>query len=258
MKHDCILLCEPSPDGLFSAMYAAWQQQEVLDIRCAPPAQLDLFTQLTPVETDPAHAQAIVNLLEHKLGAAAVTNMALCWLSELPGCGRDILAYAALGLEVGRRLDGMQAHPAVRAVQNTAGKVSFEVHRLSGLLRFRRAGEGFYAVIEPDHNILGLLSPHFIARMGDCKWCIEDARRGLYAIHDGGLYFSDAPPENLAPSPGDPFEALWSAYYDTVAIEGRFNPRTQRQFMPRRYWKHLVENPYGAAQRYLRSEALIR
>ncbi|MDD4796997.1 MAG: TIGR03915 family putative DNA repair protein, partial [Eubacteriales bacterium] len=249
--------CEPSLDGLFSAVHAAWQRDDdIRDIRSTPPAQLDLFTRLEPIETNVEHAQAVLHLLEKKLGAASVTHMALCWLSELPFCGRDILRYAALGLTMGRKLDGMQAHPVVRAVQDTAGKVSFEVHRLSGLLRFEQADGGYYAVVEPDHNILALLSQHFVQRMGDCHWCIEDARRGLYAIHDGGLFFSSHPPEQLLPTGDDPFAALWRTYYDTIAIEGRFNPRLQRRFMPRRYWKHLVENPYGAAQRYLRNRPL--
>ena len=37
------------------------------------------------------------------------------------------------------------------------------------------------------------------------------------------------------------FRALWKHFYDTVAIEARYNPRCRMNFMPKRYWNQLPE-----------------
>ena len=42
------------------------------------------------------------------------------------------------------------------------------------------------------------------------------------------------------------YRACWQTYTRHIALENRRNPRLQRQFMPRRYWRHLTEmqTPY--------------
>jgi probable DNA metabolism protein len=41
---------------------------------------------------------------------------------------------------------------------------------------------------------------------------------------------------------------LWQAYFAAIAVRTRLNPRLQRQYMPRRYWHYLVEEP-GSSRR---------
>jgi len=247
-----LYLCEATPYGLFSALYRAWQVGGIHDIVARPPRQIDALTTVLPVATSVADAEEMLELFRRRMGSVAIRQMTLCWLSELPGCGSDILSYAALGMQVSRKITGMEAHPAVRTLHAKARRVNNEVHRLMGLLRFRRCPEGYCAEIEPDHNLLPLLAPQFIPRMGRCRWAIHDAKRGLWAVFDDNrLYYTEAVPA-FAVYCDDPAEDLWRTYYDTVAIEGRFNPACQKNFMPKRYWKHLVEDPTGAAKKYLR------
>ncbi|MFG6373995.1 MAG: DUF4130 domain-containing protein, partial [Oscillospiraceae bacterium] len=47
-----------------------------------------------------------------------------------------------------------------------------------------------------------------------------------------------------APAPGQEeraYRALWRRFYDTIAIQGRYNPKLRQNHMPKRYWKHLTE-----------------
>ena len=37
------------------------------------------------------------------------------------------------------------------------------------------------------------------------------------------------------------YQQLWKTFFQTIAIEERKNPRLQMQFMPKKYWKDLVE-----------------
>jgi len=43
-------------------------------------------------------------------------------------------------------------------------------------------------------------------------------------------------------------QALWLAFFSAVSIKNRSNPKTQQQFMPKKYWKHLIENPGSSRQ----------
>lgn len=37
------------------------------------------------------------------------------------------------------------------------------------------------------------------------------------------------------------YRYLWKQFYDTIAIEGRYNPECRRSHMQKRFWKHLTE-----------------
>jgi probable DNA metabolism protein len=37
------------------------------------------------------------------------------------------------------------------------------------------------------------------------------------------------------------YQALWKRFYDTIAIEGRINPRCRMTHMPKRYWENMLE-----------------
>ncbi len=34
---------------------------------------------------------------------------------------------------------------------------------------------------------------------------------------------------------------LWKQFFDSIAIKDKIKPRLQRQFLPKRYWKYLIE-----------------
>ena len=37
------------------------------------------------------------------------------------------------------------------------------------------------------------------------------------------------------------FRELWRLFYDTIAVEGRINPKLRRGNMPMRYWQNMTE-----------------
>jgi len=138
----------------------------------------------------------------------------------------------------------------VRAVLEAAYKVWHEINRLMGLLRFYPNEDGVYiAHCEPDHFVLPALGPHFQERFGETPWAIIDEKRRLCLHCAAGCATGGQPElfsigENGDPSPRNTegeWENLWRNYHKTINNESRFNPNLQRQFMPRRYWKHLTE-----------------
>jgi probable DNA metabolism protein len=145
----------------------------------------------------------------------------------------------------------------VSAVLSAAAKVTREIDRLRGLLRFRPDRAGIYtARCAPDYFVLPALAGHFELRFGGTPWAIIDEKRALaLARLPGGetrLIDRTAAPAastgNAASSDGtapagktDGWEDLWRMYHRSVSNEARKNPRLQRQFMPERYWKYVTE-----------------
>ena len=95
-----------------------------------------------------------------------------------------------------------------------------------------------------DGYVLQLLAGHFSTRLGNEKWIIHDLGRGKAAIYAPRLWrIADfSLPEGIAPSRREEaFRDLWKEYFHSIAVRSRENPRLQRQFMPKKYWKHLPE-----------------
>ncbi len=213
----------------------------------------DLFEECVNVETDAAAAAAFLSDLRGRFSDRVVRNLYLCYLSELPGVEKRLFDYLVLAGKMGEDVDLRESETAVLDVHRIRNKVSFEAHRLTGLVRFRKlSGNVYYAPIEPDHNVLGLLVSHFQARFRGQKWIIHDIRRGQailsngrsWKIGDMNLEKGGIPgdhPETGAETDEQDYRELWKTYYDCIAIRERINPRLQRRCMPVRYWKYLVE-----------------
>src|SRR5690554_2307617 len=65
----------------------------------------------------------------------------------------------------------------------TLRKISRERHRMKAFVRFNKTSDGmFFALIEPDFNVLPLILPFFKNRYTDQSWLIYDVKR-KYGCH---------------------------------------------------------------------------
>ncbi|MDR0453151.1 MAG: TIGR03915 family putative DNA repair protein [Treponema sp.] len=147
---------------------------------------------------------------------------------------------------------GDRADSDTRTVLEAAAKVTREIDRLRGLLRFCPDRAGMYvARCAPDHFVLPALAGHFETRFGGTPWAVIDEKRGLVLAEfpgerprlAGPRAFAEAaalPGETARGEPGR-WEELWRTYHRSVSNKDRENPGLQRQFMPKRYWKYLTE-----------------
>jgi probable DNA metabolism protein len=151
---------------------------------------------------------------------------------------------AAANLAASDRGDG-----DVLTVLKAAYKVTVEIHRLTGLLRFSPDPDGVYiARCSPDYFILPALAEHFTLRFGQTPWAIIDEKRKLRLQGGNGAPATLTPLPSSGPQAAaagketaDSWEELWRLYHRSVNNEGRKNPRLQRQLMPERYHKYLPE-----------------
>ncbi len=232
-------------EGLFSAMDYASQSKTPSPSFTISADDAGLFDEVFYHETDFIKAKDLYLRIEAKINRESLKNIFYCYLS----CSHDkeqiIFDYINAGFEYGNRLDQRLTVYPVNEMNKIVSRVKHESHKMLGLVRFSSVeGDTFYAEIEPDNDILPLITGHFSKRMPGGKWIIHDKKRGTAAINRSGrpeilcIELERIPDRDLNE---DIYSGLWKNFYNSTAIKDRINPRLQKQFMPVRYWKHLVE-----------------
>jgi probable DNA metabolism protein len=254
-----IYVYDGSFEGLLSAAAHAHRQDCVPDeVVRSEMWQPSLLDAACTIATDPAAAHALMQKLRATGSNRIPRNVIYCHLSELPVVETPLVAYILRILRTGARADRHHADTTVRAVHDIAMKVGHEIHRLTGLVRFRELQDGtFWAPVAPDHNVVYSVAVHFSRRLPDQNWVVYDMRRDFGVawrgkkfelvnmapeVRDTAARIADAPAGVISEREAH-YQGLWQLYFTTIAIGTRVNPRLQRNFMPQRYWAYLVERP---------------
>jgi len=122
--------------------------------------------------------------------------------------------------------------------------VKHEAHKFKGFVRFSELYNGvLYSEIEPENNILLILSNHFKSRLKNEYWMIKDNKRNIISIYDKSKFYilngNDINVNNLKKK--DYYEDMWKSFYRIIGIKERKNDRCRMNFMPKKYWKYIVE-----------------
>lgn len=124
---------------------------------------------------------------------------------------------------------------------------------MEAFARFQRTADDlYYAGIEPDFNVIPLLSKHFEERYADQNWLIYDLKRkyGIYynqqKVEEITLDFSEglqaaSTVKEIFHDGEMLYQELWKDYFKHVNIPARKNIKLHLQHVPRRYWKYLTE-----------------
>lgn len=246
--------------GFLTAVADALKNQDGdIKISTGNERQLDFFVESVSIATQPETAESLINYLKSNLTREIVTDIAYCFLSEVDGIETTIYHYIRLIFEKGKGMSRNYSDDAISKVRRTSDQVDHEILRFQGFVRFRKLQNNlYYATIEPDHNILEMLAPHFSDRFADQQWVIHDLKRKIAIFYNGchcrfipfienelnqtGNHNSDFSLTNFSYDLKEPdYQSLWEQYFKNIAITERKNPTLQRQRLPKRYWKHLVE-----------------
>ncbi|SNS63389.1 probable DNA metabolism protein [Anaerovirgula multivorans] len=233
-------------EGMLTAVYEAYYRPERPEkILRQNSIQENIFVSSILIHTDEEKAGKVYHAIKEKISSMALRNVFYAFLSEEENAATKVYQYLRLGWRVGKRIDDYHAEDRVLALHQLSQKVSRETHGMLGLLRFQKIeGDIYYAEIEPDHNITALLAPHFARRMADQNWIIHDVKRDIAALYNKERWIMTEGQlqEEIALDEEEiQYQDLWRKYFKTIAIKSRKNPRLQKAFMPKRYWKHLVE-----------------
>ncbi len=152
-------------------------------------------------------------------------------------------------------VDAAAAPPPLAKYQDTHNTHSIDEElRMKAFTRFQKSADGLYvAMIEPDFNVLPLISGFFTKRYADQRWLIYDVKRSYGLLHADGLVteveLTDSKKGALTPADATVtwderdvfFERLWKLYFKSTNIESRRNMKLHLQHVPKRYWKYLPE-----------------
>lgn len=241
-------------EGLLTVVFEAyarkiWPQQ----IMAEDQAQPGLFGTTAYIPTDTAKADRVWSGLLRKVSETARTHAYRCFLSELPGVEMTLFAFVRLAFGGQEGVEHNYAADCVRQVDRISKQVHREKHRMEAFVRFQKTADGlFVATINPDHNVLPLISDHFRKRYADQRWLIYDTRRryGMYydlqeviqvSFEAGSRIGTGNLPAQVLDEQERVYQSLWQAYYDHVNIPSRKNLKLQLRQLPRRYWKYLPE-----------------
>ncbi len=240
--------------GWLSAVFSIYEYR-FSDVTIIPGSQRQdsLFGNTSIIDTDEVKASRVWKGLQQRISPKAASHLYKAFLSELKGMEDQLLSYVQYAFSKKGAVEYDYSHPAVLFVNDTAHKVHREKHRMEAFVRFQRTKDHlYYAIIDPDFNVLPLVQKHFERRYADQQWMIYDVRRkyGLYydlqQVSTVEVNFSEDAPggKHLAAIHDEKeplYQQLWQQYFDSINIKARKNTKLHIRHMPLRYWKYLPE-----------------
>jgi probable DNA metabolism protein len=247
-------LYDKSFEGFLTAVFDTFFRRETPDRITGMETAVPMFTGTHAVNTDSVKAGRVFDGLKKKISRPALCMLHVCFLSELPDIELVLLRYIQKVFSSNTSIELNFADDDVLALSKIYRKVKREEERMRQFVRFRKTADGMYfAVMEPLYNVMPLCIDFFQNRYADQPWIIYDIRRNFgfyydlkktetvsFSHLDVSLLRGQLSAEQSDRSEAD-FQALWKDYLRAVTISERKNLRLQRQFMPKRFWKYLVE-----------------
>jgi probable DNA metabolism protein len=248
------LLYDGSFDGFLCAVFDTYYYRYTdVDIQCSSKGSSNLFGTTKHANNNPEHSARVFDGLQKKLSHEACMEMYRAFLSGLDGIENTVLEYIRHIFNHSNDVTTDYGNKAVLTIQQTSKKVWREKHRMEAFVRFQKTADNLYfAIIEPDYNVLPLIADHFKNRYADQNWLIYDTKRKYGIFYDGNsveevsISFSATSMqgkniEQVYDAEELKFKKLWQQYFKSVNIAARKNTKLHLQHMPRRYWKYLTE-----------------
>lgn len=239
-------LYDGSFSGFLTAIYKAFYSNKEPDsIIKKSVYKPRLFGEVWEIETDENNADKVAKAIKRKISRQSYKNIYYSFLSEQEKIEIEIYYYLKMAFEKGKKIDKNWANDQVRKIKKTSRKVGRERHKYLGLLRFRELEqEVLYAPFEPTYNLLPIISSHFASRIKNSRWVIHDKKRELAVVYDKNEWVmiegEELPKINYT-NREHYYQNLWKDFFENISIENRRNLKRQANFMPKKYWKYLIE-----------------
>ncbi|MEO6547044.1 MAG: TIGR03915 family putative DNA repair protein [Ferruginibacter sp.] len=249
-----IVVYDGSFAGLLTAIFEVYEYKiQEASISKTELVSGSLFGIMHNVITNTDKSQRVLKKLEQRISPRALQQLYHAYLSEIKDVENLLLRYIQYSLKSDPAMESNYGDDDVLLVQQISKKISREKHRMEAFVRFQLTkDELYYSIIQPDYNVLPLISKHFEDRYADQRWLIYDAFRkyGLYYngenVEEVQMQFaadlSNAQSmRNIFDDREELFQQLWKLYFNSVNIAARKNLKLHIQHMPKRYWRYLIE-----------------
>lgn len=192
--------------------------------------------------TDREKARRLYAALKQRVSPAFQKLIARGFLTCLPDKELALLTLIRRGLREGDRVRLDLSDPVMARVNLALAKMWTEWDHLKGFVRFSDLDGVLVGEIEPKNRVLPLLAGHFAARYSGEQIVLYDrTHHEAFLSHRGRWKLVPAEDFRMGPA-GETersYRAMWRKYYQTIAIEGRTNPKCQSTHLPKRY-RHVM------------------
>lgn len=216
---------------------------------CGGQLQDSLDMRLIKIENQAEKADRIKNFVIKHTGMQGYDEITKAFCSGEDNKYKAIFDYLKVIFEYKKDAPFMLADKRVSDFFDISRRVSLEMHRMLGFIRFKECRGGiYYAEYAPDSDITRFIMPHFCQRFNDMAFIIRDVKRnicGIYNKKEYKIFNGLGVFEASLTEKEEKFLKIWKMYYDTVAIRQRKNTRLMKRSMPTRYWKFLDEKKDG-------------
>ncbi len=245
-----VYLYDGSFDGLLTIVFDCYVSKFIpINIVSQTEYMPNILEDVTFVSTDEVKAKRIWNGVYKSICYNALYDCYHAFLSCQKGKEIAIVKYLLHGFEVGSKIVNQLSIDYVREVTKLRKNVLGEAHRLKGLTRLSEVEKNlWYSPIHPDNNVIEQVGQFLISRFPNQNLILHDKNRDLALLYNAqhrknyeiirvpaGFNVPDFSQEEKQ------FQKLWKTFFNTIAIKERTNARLQMQYMPKKYWKDLVE-----------------
>ena len=248
------LVYDSTFDGFLTCVFQVYESKlKQVSFQRKNQVQESLFGINTEIITDLEKADRVWKGIKSHSTARGSLRLYYAFLSEQAQIESLLLTYIQQAFKSRIPLDSDFGNETVLKISQIAKSVGREKHRMEAFVRFKLTKDDIYfANIEPDFDVLPLISKHFKSRYADQKWIIYDLKRqyGLYYDLEKVEMMNLTLPENFDPTqtaseyftPSEmEFQTLWQNYFQSTNIVARKNTKLHIQHVPKRYWKYLSE-----------------
>lgn len=233
-----------SLSGFLTCVYESYVCREYPAVFSAPEdARISLYPE-REIVTSENHAKRVYASLRGRISPEAGRLVVYGFLTCLPEKELHLYEFIRLGYETGPLVTRNLTDDRVAVLKNAVRHLTGEVELLKGFVRFSDFGGTLAGEIEPKNRVLPLLKGHFCGRFPGEVFVLYDRTHHEALFHQPGKT-AILPVDTFrldAPGASELFyRKLWRRFYDTITIEGRYNPKLRMTHMPKRYWGTMTE-----------------
>ena len=216
--------------------------------------QPQMFDEVVSVISDQEKSKRVWKGLCMRLSQAGQKVLYYSFLSEIDTVETTMYSFIRKIFETQRNIEQDFGDEVVLTMWNISKMVIRESHKVLMFVRFQKTSDGlYYAVFDPQYNVLPLSVNHFKNRFADQRWVLYDTKRDYGFYYDlkavSEIKFTDSKinikdgrvDEELLDEEEKIFQELWKVYFKEMEIKERHNFKLHRQHMPKRFWKYLIE-----------------
>lgn len=247
-----IYQCRDNLNSILTGVYDAWDSglgHDKVKLEIENIGNMELFAEYVRVDEEAEKVEKVIRSIKRKLSEEVFAYVFKAAMSYERDKADAIYRFLIVAFKEGSRVINHLGNPDVCRVFELTRNVSNEIHLLLGFIRFNELDSKILlAKIQPKNNVLSMIAPHFADRLSGENWIIFDENRKIAAVHKGleGWVLVNGigdKIENLRSLSEDELEyqKLWGIFFDTIAIKERKNEKLQKQLLPLRYRKNMVE-----------------